>query len=136
MGKKFLCKLVTAERPYFDGECESLKIPAFDGMMGVYADHAPFVTELGTGVAEIEVTENEKLRFAVQNGFIQIVNNEVTVVAERMVNKDEINTDELKTNLLELREEILKGEDLDDKEKKVVEFNWLKASAQLSGIEY
>ena len=136
MSKKFQCKLVTAEQPYFEGKCRTLKIPAFDGMMGVYADHAPFVTELGTGVAEIEVDENQKLRFAVQNGFIQIVNNEVTVVAERMVNKDDINVEELKTNLLELRDEILKGEDLEDKEKKVVEFDWLKAAAQLSGIEY
>ncbi len=135
MSKKFQCKLVTAEQPYFDGECEALKIPAFDGLMGVYADHAPFVTELGTGVAEVQVTENEMLKFAVQNGFIQIVDNEVTVVAERMIKPNEIKTDELKSKLEEMKKKILAGEDLEEKEKEEIEYGWLKASAQLSGIE-
>ena len=103
--------------------------------MGVYADHAPFVTELGTGVAEVQVTENEMLKFAVQNGFIQIVDNEVTVVAERMIKPNEIKTDELKSKLEEMKKKILAGEDLEEKEKEEIEYGWLKASAQLSGIE-
>ena len=131
MSKKFFVKLVTAEQPYFEGDCEALKIPAFDGMMGVYAGHAPFVSELGTGIAEIRINDSDIRKFAVQNGFIQIAENEVIILAERACKPEEVAQDELKQQLERTREEMLKQGSLEEKDKALLDYRWLKANEAL-----
>ncbi|MCD4657078.1 MAG: ATP synthase F1 subunit epsilon [Planctomycetes bacterium] len=132
MSKKFKVKLITAEKPYFEGDCIELQVPAYDGMMGVMFDHAPFVTKLGTGVATVKIDDGNTLRFAMQNGFIQIVENDVTVLAERISTADEINSDKLSDRLSEFCEKIMKSASIDEHTKTELELSWLKSLKSLS----
>lgn len=129
---KFSLRLVTAENPYFEGDCVELKIPAHDGMIGICANHAPFVTELGTGVAEISIDTIKILKFAVQNGFIQIADNEVTVVAERVQRADIVSQKEVQNKLEKCREQITSWDKSVNRQKLELEFNWLKALSKLT----
>ena len=131
MSKKFKVKLVTAEKHFFDGKCEEIQIPAYDGMMGVRVNHAPFVTKLGTGIATVKIDEINAQKFAMQNGFIQIAENDVTVLAERIASVQDIEEDVLETRLAEFAEKILKSEYQDDRNKTELEFSWLKANKNL-----
>ena len=131
MSKKFKVKLVTAEKPYFEGDCIELQVPAYDGMMGVMYDHAPFVTKLGTGVASIKIDNENTKKYAMQNGFIQIAENDVTVLAERISTADDIKKDELETKITQFSEKILESDTQDNRLKTELEFSWLKAKNTL-----
>jgi len=132
MSKKFKVKLVTAEKPYFEGECEEIQIPAYDGMMGVKHDHAPFVTKLGTGIAVVKTDEGNAQKFAMQNGFIQIAENDVTVLAERISAPKDIKKDELDAKLNEFSDKIMHAETPEAKQKTELELAWLKSLKSLT----
>jgi F-type H+-transporting ATPase subunit epsilon len=75
--------LISPERPVFDGPAESVVAPAFDGLVGILPDHAPFMTLLGEGVLTVRKPGGEIDRFQVAGGFLQVLEDAVRVVAER-----------------------------------------------------
>jgi F-type H+-transporting ATPase subunit epsilon len=68
----------------FVGEGESVTVPAYDGLMGILYGHAPLMTLLGDGEVVVR-SGSEEHRTRVSGGFLQIVNNEVSVLAERVI---------------------------------------------------
>ncbi len=75
--------VISPEAALFDGEADSVVAPAFDGELGILANHAPLMTILGTGVLTIRGTGVVR-RYRVQGGFLQVVKNSVRVLAERV----------------------------------------------------
>ena len=75
--------VISPESAVFDGEADSVIAPAFDGQVGILANHAPLMTTLGTGTLTVRAG-NVAHRFAVQGGFLQVVKNSVRVLAEHV----------------------------------------------------
>ena len=73
--------VISPEKVLFEGSARSVVAPAFDGEMGILPMHAPLMTLLGNGMLRLETVEGER-RFAVQGGFLQVVDNQVRVVTE------------------------------------------------------
>ena len=73
--------VISPDGSIFDGEAESLRVPAYDGQVGILPHHAPFMTLLGEGTLQVRVAGGERA-FTVQGGFLQVVGNVVRVVAE------------------------------------------------------
>lgn len=74
--------VISPERVVFEGEADSVVAPAFDGEVGILTGHAPMMTLLGRG--SLRVTRGaEALRFVVEGGFLQVVDDTVRVVTER-----------------------------------------------------
>jgi len=67
----------------FDGEADGIVAPAFDGEVGILPNHAPFMTLLGAGTLAVRRAEAVS-RFTVRGGFLQVVDNQVRVVAEHV----------------------------------------------------
>jgi F-type H+-transporting ATPase subunit epsilon len=83
-GRKLKVSVISPTAVGFVGEGESVTIPAYDGLMGVLYGHAPLMTLLGEG--EVVVRDGpEEHRIGVSGGFLQVVENEVSVLAERVV---------------------------------------------------
>ena len=76
--------VISPEAAVFDGEADSVVAPAFDGEVGILANHAPLMTVLGTGVLTVEGRRASTRRFHVQGGFLQVVKNSVRVLAEHV----------------------------------------------------
>jgi F-type H+-transporting ATPase subunit epsilon len=55
----------------------------FDGEVGILPGHAPFMTLLGRGRLRVRRADVVS-EFKVQGGFLQVVNDRVRVVAERV----------------------------------------------------
>ncbi len=75
--------VISPDSAVFDGDADSVVAPAHDGQVGILANHAPMMTLLGTGLLQVRqagVTH----RFTVSGGFLQVVDNVVRVVAERI----------------------------------------------------
>jgi F-type H+-transporting ATPase subunit epsilon len=74
--------VISPERILFEGEAESVVAPAFDGEVGILQNHAPMMTLLGRGELRLR-TGGDTQRFAVEGGFLQVVDNAVRVVTEK-----------------------------------------------------
>jgi len=75
--------VISPEAAVFDGEASAVVAPAYDGEVGILPRHAPFMTLLGRGRLVVRAGDGERT-FAVDGGFLQVVNNTVRVVAEHV----------------------------------------------------
>ncbi len=67
----------------YEGEAEAIVAPAYDGQLGILYGHAPMMVLLGEG--ELRLRDGGALhRFHVARGFLQVVDNEVSVLAEEV----------------------------------------------------
>lgn len=81
-GRMFSLAVISPERKLYEGPARFVVVPAFDGEVGILYDHAPFMALLGHGALRVE-TETGTLRFRVSGGFVQVVDNQVSVLSER-----------------------------------------------------
>lgn len=73
--------VISPEKVLYEGEADSLVVPAYDGEVGVLTGHAPMMTLLGRG--ELRLGGATPRRFAVEGGFMQVADDEVRIVTER-----------------------------------------------------
>jgi len=74
--------VISPEAVLFEGDTDSVVAPAYDGEVGILTGHAPMMTLLGKGTLRLG-TGGGSQRFAVEGGFLQVVENQVRVVTER-----------------------------------------------------
>jgi F-type H+-transporting ATPase subunit epsilon len=75
--------VISPEASMFDGDADAVVAPAFDGEVGILPHHAPFMTLLGAGMLTVRHA-GAVSRFALRGGFLQVVDNQVRVVAEHV----------------------------------------------------
>jgi len=73
--------VISPEASLYEGEAESVVVPAFDGEVGILSGHAPLMTLLGKG--QLRILGNAPKSFSIEGGFLQVVGNTVRVVTER-----------------------------------------------------
>jgi F-type H+-transporting ATPase subunit epsilon len=74
--------VISPEASLYEGDATSVVAPAFDGEVGILTGHAPMMTLLGKGDLRVEGAGGTK-QFAIEGGFLQVVNNQVRVVTEK-----------------------------------------------------
>ncbi|MBN1516064.1 F0F1 ATP synthase subunit epsilon [Candidatus Sumerlaeota bacterium] len=79
MAKTFKLQIVTQEKVAFDGDIESLVVPAENGYLGVLAHHAPLLAALTHGRVTVD-TGLRTLEGEVNDGFIEVQNNTATIL--------------------------------------------------------
>jgi len=75
--------VISPEARMFDGQAESVIAPAFDGEVGILPHHAPLMTLLGDGTLTVRQGATTH-QFHVRGGFLQVVDEQVRVVAEHV----------------------------------------------------
>ena len=87
--KTFQCRLITPVAQVLDEAVTYASVPAWDGLFGVLPGRAPIVAKLGTGELRLEFPDSGgkggERSFLVEDGFVQMVNNKLTVLAARAV---------------------------------------------------
>lgn len=73
--------VVTPEEVFFEQVVASLIAPGSEGYLGVLTDHAPLITGLVPGKLTVRDQEGKELVYAVSGGFMEVFNNQVTVLA-------------------------------------------------------
>jgi F-type H+-transporting ATPase subunit epsilon len=81
--RRLRVSVISPTEAAFEGEASSIVAPAHDGEVGILFGHAPMVVLLGTGELRIHSADGDT-RFQVSRGFLQVVDNEVSVLAERL----------------------------------------------------
>lgn len=85
MAKDFQLTVITPEKKLYEGRVFSLIAPAALGYLGVLADHAPLVASLVRGKIMIKDVAGGSPSFPVHGkGFLEVKNNNVTIILERL----------------------------------------------------
>ena len=84
-----MLEIITAERQVYSDEVDMVIAPGVDGQLGILPKHAPLMTMLKPG--ELTVRKNgEDIYVAVSGGFMEVLGNRVSVLADASERSDEI----------------------------------------------
>jgi F-type H+-transporting ATPase subunit epsilon len=105
--------IVTPERAVVHEEVEELEIPGAEGYFGVLPGHAPLFSELKVG--EVSYRRGNRWTFlAVAWGFVEVLPNQVRILAETAERAQEIDVDRARRAKQRAEELIARGgEDID-----------------------
>lgn len=86
----FMLEVVTPERIVLSDEVQFLVVPAAEGEVGVLRGHAPMVAGMKIGVLRYQGKDGVMRHMAVSGGFMEVIDNEATVLAETAERGSEI----------------------------------------------
>ena len=113
MADTFALKVVTPERIFFEGDAEMLEFNTTEGEIGIYKNHVPMTVIVAPGVMVMTLPEGEK-KAALHAGFVEILQDRVTVLAELIEWPDEIDLERAESAGQRARERIAaRGDDVD-----------------------
>jgi len=92
------CIVVTPEATVLDVEATFVALPLFDGEIGIGENHTPLVGRLGFGELRIH-QDKETISFCVEGGFVEVLNNTVSLLTNRAVPSKSLDLDESRTEL-------------------------------------
>jgi F-type H+-transporting ATPase subunit epsilon len=84
---------VSIERSLFEGDASFIKARSTVGEFGVLPQHAPMLTVLAPGELRIDKAEGGSEQIFVGGGFMEVLPDRVTVLADVAEHVDEINLD-------------------------------------------
>ena len=103
MAETFQLEVATPERLLIREPVTEAQIPAASGMIGILPNHAALLGELGTGELSYSGNEGRKT-VVVSGGWVQVLNNEVRVIAESAEHANEIDISRAETALKRAQE--------------------------------
>ncbi len=74
--------VLTPGREVYAGSIKSIKVPGINGQFEVLKNHAPIVSALRNGEIRILDEKGTKKVFSIEKGFIEVLNNEVSVLVQ------------------------------------------------------
>ena len=82
-------EILTPEKKIFSGEVYGVQMPGISGSFEVLEKHAPLVGALKAGRLKILKDKQQHVSFFdIQGGFVEVLNNKVTVLVEGAVALD------------------------------------------------
>jgi F-type H+-transporting ATPase subunit epsilon len=114
MAGTFKFELVSPEKVLMSADAEQVMLPALEGDMTVFPQHAPVVVTLRPGVLDIGLP-GSKSRIFVRSGFAEIVPDRVTVLAEKAFDMDGVEPAQIAAELKAAEEELAAANDDDSK---------------------
>lgn len=95
--------IVTPQRIIFSGKCVSVALPGAQSPFQVLYNHAPIVSALEIGAIKIVNEDNSELVYATEGGFVEVLQNRVSIVVETAEQSSEINTESALASIEELK---------------------------------
>lgn len=77
-----ILEILTPEKKLFSGSVYGVQLPGIDGLFEILDKHAPMVSALVKGKMKILKDKNASSTLQIQSGFVEVLNNRVTVLVE------------------------------------------------------
>ena len=106
-------EVITAEGRVYADDVEALVAPGIDGELGILPHHAPLMTGLQPGEMMIR-KEGQETYLVVSGGFLEVMANQVTVLADACERSEEIDEERARVAMQTAQERLAaRGSDLD-----------------------
>jgi F-type H+-transporting ATPase subunit epsilon len=115
MADNFNFELVSPERLLLSEAVSEVIVPAADGEMTVMAHHAPVMATVKPGIVEVKSSGGTSNRYVVFGGFVDILPESCTILAEKAVHVDDIDHEDLAQRIQDTREDLADATDDADK---------------------
>ena len=86
----FNLHIVSSDRIFYQGECESLIVPTNDGLVGILANHSNVIMALIPGQLQYRRPNQKDEYCSIGSGMIKVENNDVLVLIDTIERPDEI----------------------------------------------
>ncbi len=90
--KTFALEIVSPKKVVYSGGVTSFSAPGVIGGFQVLYNHAPLLSAIGIGEVKVREAAGTELHYATAGGFVDVVNNKVTMLAESAERVAEIDT--------------------------------------------
>lgn len=97
--------VITPARSVLDAEAAAVVVPAYDGELGILPGHAPLIALLGTGTLRVTGADGGVRHLVVRGGFVQIKDNEVSVLTPESLAAEELDGAKLEAEVQQLQSE-------------------------------
>jgi len=108
---KFPVEILSPEGPVFDGEVEMLSTRTTTGSIGILANHTPLLAMLDPTELRLYESENEVIRFAQGEGYLQVGFNRALMLVEEAHPPDDLDSAELQDKLKRAEQELEAAEE-------------------------
>ena len=113
MADTFALRIIEPDKVFYEGDVEMAEFNTTEGEIGIYRNHVPMTVIIKPGVLTITETDGEK-KAALHAGFVEILPDKVTILAEAIEWPDEIDVERAQSAEERARERIAaKGEGID-----------------------
>ena len=98
---KFHCQVLTPEGEVFSDEVEMVSTRTGVGSLGILANHAPLMGMLEPAELRLYRSDEEIVRYAQSEGYLQVVDNECLLLVEEAIEPDKIDRPAIEEQLKE-----------------------------------
>ena len=102
----FHLSVLTAERVFYDGPCQSLMVPTLDGLYGVLAHHENVVIAIIPGTMTLRTESGGEQIAAVSEGLLKMENNEALLLVDTAERPEEIDLRRAEETAAHAKEEL------------------------------
>lgn len=109
----FKLTVLSASKPFYEGECESLIIPASDGFYGIQAGHRNLITAITPGMMTM-TCGGKRMIAAVSEGMLKAEDGDVLVLVDTAELPEEIDINRAKRDADMAKEAMLQKKSIRD----------------------
>jgi F-type H+-transporting ATPase subunit epsilon len=80
-------EILTPEKKIYSADVYGVQLPGINGLFEVLDKHAPLVSALKSGTLKILTDKTNTISYTIQSGFVEVLNNNATVLIEGAVEK-------------------------------------------------
>lgn len=78
-------EIISPEKMIFTGNVISVTLPGAAGSFQILKNHAPIISSLVKGKLSFVTTQNELIELLIEDGFVEMNNNKITVCLESII---------------------------------------------------
>ncbi len=123
-------EIVTPERKVIDAEVDSVTVPTLTGEAGIMPQHAPLISALKPGIVTV-TTKGQAERLAVGTGFVEVSNNQVSLLTDVAETAEEIDAEKARVDKAEIEKELAAASQLPAEETEELRERAALASARI-----
>jgi F-type H+-transporting ATPase subunit epsilon len=125
MAEELTVDIVVPDRHVFQGTAEIVRAPGVEGSFEVLKDHAPMIAAFGVGMLTVKTDDahrfadmfDDRIIFATSGGFLEVLDNRVTVIAETAEPASEIDVERARNAEERALRRLGEGEETVDKSR-------------------
>ncbi len=96
MAEALYLEVITPAKIIFKGNVEAVTIPGVEGNFQVLKNHAPLISIFEIGLVKIKIDEKTVKYFATGGGTVEVLNNNVLILADSLEAVEEIDIERAK----------------------------------------
>ena len=108
----FHVDILAADKPFYQGDCESLRVPTSGGQYGILAGHRNMIAAIVPGTLHFRDGNGTEQVAAVSEGMMKVENGKVLLLIDSMERPEEIDANRARREAEEAREAILQKESI------------------------